>query len=290
MNTFNPERYEHVYGIALLDDLHNLFPEILYDTGLFQTSAVVPFVQRRVEYLFGQDYVRNRGHYRIYQQTRRRQESGIRQPLATRAAQLQSQSQSQYRQPRTAPAPPAPLVRTAAAATGTATGTVRETPMVAQRIQIPLTMDSLGSLGLGSLGIGSLGGSLGGSLDTSTSLLLGGLANILLPSLNVSLDELSPVPVVPSREQIAVASILSSVEPARDVLCSICQDHEPPEQASAQWRILRHCNHRFHKHCIDQWFQQNVHCPVCRFDIRDYSAGVSDEDDGSFADDEDDAL
>jgi hypothetical protein len=28
------------------------------------------------------------------------------------------------------------------------------------------------------------------------------------------------------------------------------------------------CHHTFHKSCIDTWFQENVHCPVCRHDIR----------------------
>ena len=140
--------------------------------------------------------------------------------------------------------------------------------MVAQRIQIPLTLDGT-----------SLNDLLGSDV-------LGGLANILLPTLTTAtLEGLSPVHVVPSRAEIAAATILSSVEPARDVVCSICQDHEPPEASSTQWRILRHCNHRFHKDCIDQWFQQNVHCPVCRYDIREDSEGDSDAETETIASD-----
>jgi hypothetical protein len=29
-----------------------------------------------------------------------------------------------------------------------------------------------------------------------------------------------------------------------------------------------HCGHIFQPHSIDNWFQRNVHCPVCRYDIR----------------------
>ena len=35
-------------------------------------------------------------------------------------------------------------------------------------------------------------------------------------------------------------------------------------------RIL-HCGHTFRRDAIHNWFQGNVRCPVCRYDIRDYS-------------------
>ena len=34
--------------------------------------------------------------------------------------------------------------------------------------------------------------------------------------------------------------------------------------------VIRHCNHKFKKEPLYQWFNSNVRCPVCRFDIRDY--------------------
>jgi hypothetical protein len=34
-------------------------------------------------------------------------------------------------------------------------------------------------------------------------------------------------------------------------------------------RRLNRCGHTFHTTCIDTWFQRNVHCPVCRHDIRE---------------------
>lgn len=33
---------------------------------------------------------------------------------------------------------------------------------------------------------------------------------------------------------------------------------------------IRHCGHTFKKPAILSWFQRNVRCPVCRYDIRDY--------------------
>jgi hypothetical protein len=35
-------------------------------------------------------------------------------------------------------------------------------------------------------------------------------------------------------------------------------------------RQIHHCRHIFHEHAIQSWFQSNVKCPVCRYDIRDY--------------------
>lgn len=70
-----------------------------------------------------------------------------------------------------------------------------------------------------------------------------------------------PVPVVPSRAQIE-AAIESHVGVPTGTMCAICQ-----EEVSCATR-LRTCGHLFHGSCIDQWFQLNPRCPVCRDDIR----------------------
>jgi len=48
--------------------------------------------------------------------------------------------------------------------------------------------------------------------------------------------------------------------------CAICQD---VMLGSETCRKLTVCGHLYHKTCIDQWFQTNVHCPTCRHDIRE---------------------
>jgi hypothetical protein len=35
-------------------------------------------------------------------------------------------------------------------------------------------------------------------------------------------------------------------------------------------RRINHCGHVFRESAIQNWFRQNVRCPVCRYDIRDY--------------------
>lgn len=83
--------------------------------------------------------------------------------------------------------------------------------------------------------------------------------------------------VAPTFTQIESATSLSSAtdEQGED-RCSICQECFTVGQVL---RTIHHCEHEFHRACIDRWFQQNVHCPVCRFDIRDHQATPSAEED-----------
>jgi hypothetical protein len=200
--------YERSYGISLLDDLHNLFPEILYDPLRFQQNSLVQFVRERTAQLFDMEFARNRAYYRL------------------------------YRQPQVVQ----PVIQ----------------PQSVQAFTIPIT----------SLRTGEALQEYTSSLRNSVNLftLLGSLGGL------EGMGDLTPVPVIPTSQQIAQGSILSSIEPSADVVCAICQDHSSPN--GHEWRILRSCTHRFHRHCIDTWFQRNVHCPVCRHDIRESNADV----------------
>jgi len=56
-----------------------------------------------------------------------------------------------------------------------------------------------------------------------------------------------------------------------EVNCSICQSHVLEDLSGSienTWRRIRQCGHMFHTSCIDRWFSQNIHCPLCRTDIR----------------------
>jgi hypothetical protein len=53
---------------------------------------------------------------------------------------------------------------------------------------------------------------------------------------------------------------------AEDDICAICQD---PMEPGSNACSLNACDHRFHPGCINTWFQRDVHCPVCRHDIRE---------------------
>ena len=68
---FQP-RFEHAYGFSFLDELHNFFPELLYDTHIFD-HAPVNWMRHRMQTLFPAVFARNTHLYGIYQQTQRRQ-------------------------------------------------------------------------------------------------------------------------------------------------------------------------------------------------------------------------
>lgn len=79
-------------------------------------------------------------------------------------------------------------------------------------------------------------------------------------------DFMNRVPVRPTTEQIAESTIVYNSLMTQDDICIICQDAIESDQ---QVRRIRHCNHYFHKTCIDTWFQEYVQCPTCRHDIRE---------------------
>jgi hypothetical protein len=88
------------------------------------------------------------------------------------------------------------------------------------------------------------------------------LINLLRPL------SMEPVVVAPTQEQIQNATRIrqANEEQDGDAICSICQEGYSDNE---EIREICHCRHFFHKTCIDPWFRQHVHCPVCRFDIRE---------------------
>ena len=82
---------------------------------------------------------------------------------------------------------------------------------------------------------------------------------------NILRNFLDPVPVVPTREQLA-AGTETNVAFGNNEICSICQD------TVVHGTRLRNCGHCFHADCIDQWLGMNTRCPMSRHDIRERSA------------------
>ena len=103
-----------------------------------------------------------------------------------------------------------------------------------------------------------LGGLFGDILGAAT---VGGNT---IPNLNAFLD--TRIRVYPSADEINNATTVYRVDRHQDDICTICQDEIEINQ---DVRRIDHCNHYFHRNCIDTWFQGNVNCPTCRHDIRD---------------------
>ena len=80
---------------------------------------------------------------------------------------------------------------------------------------------------------------------------------------------MNPVIIRPTADILQRATLTYVLEDNEtDSACAICQDNI---EIGEQVLEIRHCHHRFHSGCIGPWFQRDVHCPVCRFDIRQVS-------------------
>jgi hypothetical protein len=113
------------------------------------------------------------------------------------------------------------------------------------------------------------------SNQTLNTSLINLLAQAMLPSLEPVYTVMiptnttrfsDPVIVAPTAEQINNGSALQTSLGIADISCAVCQQNVTSGEII---RRLLPCNHQYHKDCIDTWFQRNVHCPVCRHDIRD---------------------
>ena len=86
---------------------------------------------------------------------------------------------------------------------------------------------------------------------------------------------LSPVTVAPTDNQIVAATTVflysEIIEPVNNV-CPITQERFNPTDLVMR---INHCGHLFKASAIRQWFIRNVHCPLCRHDIRDIANSQS---------------
>jgi hypothetical protein len=95
----------------------------------------------------------------------------------------------------------------------------------------------------------------------------------------INLGNLSPVIVAPTAEQLESGTTVYIAGPQdRTGQCMICLEGFLD---GTQIRQINHCQHKFHKNCIDIWFTRNVHCPNCRHDIREEEEHYSYEEDNT---------
>jgi hypothetical protein len=90
------------------------------------------------------------------------------------------------------------------------------------------------------------------------------ISNILSNFLN------SSVVVRPSREQIQNASRTIRYGEISNPVSETCPISLEVFNQNDMVRQLLPCGHLFHEQQFNQWFETNVRCPVCRYDIRNY--------------------
>jgi len=77
--------------------------------------------------------------------------------------------------------------------------------------------------------------------------------------------------LIPTTAQIQNACrdmLFSEIENPLDNRCPISLDSFSPDTPVTQ---IIHCGHIFNRDSLNSWFSRNVRCPVCRYDIRNYS-------------------
>jgi hypothetical protein len=205
--------YETLYGVQLLDDLHNYFPAILYESTRFHT------VQDLLFYL----QTATRSRFDLFSFGQRAYISATIPP-----------SNAINIPPVTAPAP--------------------LNPHSSDYVPIRHRMrDDMEVIGMNRLIVELIRGMGTGTQITATATVGG--------------QQFEDVPVLPTQQQINENT--TRQHPSEEAMCSICQDVMPINQMV---RSLNFCGHSFHISCIDQWFSRNVHCPICRHDIRETGA------------------
>jgi len=219
--------YETLYGVQLLDDLHNYFPAVLYEGGQFHSVRdLLVYIQTQTRSRFDL-YTYGRTHH-----TRERRSTSSPPP----------------------PLHPAPFAAPFAAPSSS--------PIRVPAIFEESVEDDLPSAE-------TLLNSILHHLRPSTSPRTTHVPVYYSVNVGLGQQNLEPVVVRPTRQQIQAATTvlqLTTIEP-----CSICQDSI---QIGQNARKLNHCSHVFHEGCIDTWFGRNVHCPICRHDIREVTGAT----------------
>jgi hypothetical protein len=242
--------YTSIFRVGILDDLHNYFPDLLYNSDRFRSvQDVLRYIQRGARTQFNpfeqglREYNRNN---HIVQPTQIPVvDSRITRDVSSEPQRV-SFTSSNMSVPQQVPLttsniPETPVRVRAAAGTGEAPQTpapIRRRPMtyVWADSLIPNRYEN-------------------NLIDTSM------LTNLFTMALNQNFTD---VPVVPTNDQVDSATTLGRSDVAEP--CAICQDVMENSQSI---RRINRCQHAFHRSCIDTWFESGVTCPICRIDIRE---------------------
>ena len=92
------------------------------------------------------------------------------------------------------------------------------------------------------------------------------LMNTFMEMINFS----SNVPIIPSRLQILNATREVQFGDIENPINTSCPISLESFQSSDTVTQILHCGHNFNTRQLNTWFQTNVRCPMCRYDIRDY--------------------
>lgn len=249
--------YTRHYGVGLLDDLHNYFPAFLYNQTQFtNVQDVFNYMNSQMDYHFN---LFNRG-YREYNYFHWRHSAPSVPPVPAPTTNASSTNIPLHSRVQTPQVPTTTRTTNQTFQGGgrnrmdvTTTETIDITPLFTNVTTFPITQPILNSA-------------------FTNHTVLSDILNLFNVPISNSIE---PVIVRPTQETINTnTSLCAATVQDEQEMCSICQDQYTEGQAL---RTIIGCGHFFHKSCIDQWFDRNVHCPVCRADIRDQDIHSEDD-------------
>jgi hypothetical protein len=99
---------------------------------------------------------------------------------------------------------------------------------------------------------------------------------MMIPSLTGETNELTddfltPIIVRPTQQQIERATEViryGDITNPPNSTCPITLNHF---QDNVNVTRIMYCGHIFSENSLDNWFRENVRCPMCRYDIRNYT-------------------
>ena len=238
----------NIYPIPLLNDIHNYLPDILYNQSRFQS------VQDLLQYIrdVADPYRRGLSEYNQRPPSNNHIHYPYQTPPQThqRRSQPESESEEHHQSSRrrlNREQVPSRLE------TDTSDELISAPPPITRYLYTTSSFPS-----------GSLQALFDLFNDDDTRTM--GTTPTSLDTINQWLNQ--RVTVRPTREQIQNSTTVTGFNRAvHSDNCAICQD--PFDDTSMQVRSINYCRHYFHQNCIDTWFSPNVHCPICRHDIRE---------------------
>jgi hypothetical protein len=101
------------------------------------------------------------------------------------------------------------------------------------------------------------------------------------------IQNLQNVIVRPTTTQILYATEIIVFDESMSNNNTTCPITLDPFENGEEICRIKHCSHLFKRRALHDWFRQNVRCPICRFDIRDYHVHEEAEEAGNDEDVED---
>ncbi len=278
-------RNQTPYNVGFLDDLHRYFPDILYNPQRFtNVQDILGYIQENTRNQFD---LYSRGLREFQAESRRRNwgEPITPPPQAVRSSSAATNRPVSPPPPVSAPTegiPGEPMRPVRRARRSEETNINQHHPDTNAHIEATAAMlydddeTGLSSQLIDILNRVERGNrafplSFFSNLFPSTRRVVtrGGLGTVEIRTNDILPENfLEPVLIRPTAQQIQDASRVDTLAVGSSDICAICQDSFA---AHSNRRTLTVCAHAFHMNCIDTWFEQNVHCPVCRHDIRDLS-------------------